>query len=99
MGFIYEISGKITMANLSKFAIANKKFGRSHDAARGSVCCVCAKKIKKSGMTVINKRLEDLVCQYVHKEYSVCNTAYPTAICGSCRVTLCSREKVFFQFL
>ena len=46
-------------------------------------------------MTVLNKRMEDLVCQFVHKDYSVCNTAYPTAICGSCRVTLCSKEKVF----
>ena len=82
------------MANLSKFAIANKKFGRSHDDARCVVCCVCAKKVKKGGMKIVNKRLEDLVRLYVHKEYTVCNIAFPTAICCSCRLTLCSLEKV-----
>ena len=85
------------MATLSKFANANKKFGHSHDDARGVVCCVCSKKVKdrKGGISVINKRLEDLVRLFVHKEYSVCNTAFPTAICSTCRITLCSHEKVF----
>ena len=85
------------MASLSKFATANKRFGRCHDDARGVVCCVCSKKLKdkKGGISVINKRLEDLVRLFVHKEYSVCNTAFPTAICSTCVVTLCSREKVF----
>ena len=87
------------MATLSKFANAHKKYGRSHDDARCVVCCVCAKKLKdgKGGRSVINKRLEDLVRLHVYKDYSVCNTAYPTAICGSCRVTLNCLEKVLFK--
>ena len=84
------------MANLSKFA--GKKFARTHDDARAAVCCVCAKKVKdknKGGRPVVNDRLENLVRQFVHTNYSVLNSAHPTAICGSCRVTLLSHEKVF----
>jgi uncharacterized CHY-type Zn-finger protein len=82
------------MSTLSKFA--GKKFARTHEDARAVVCCVCARKLKdkKGGMPVINTRIEILVRQFVHKDYSVHNIAHPTAICGSCRVALCSREKV-----
>ena len=85
------------MSSLTK---GGKEFARSHDDARAAVCCVCGKKVKdnkKGGRPVINSRLESLVCQFVHKNYSILNTAYPTAICGSCRLTLCSLEKVILN--
>ena len=82
------------MSTLSKFS--KKGSARTHDEARAVVCCVCGKKVKdkKGGVGFVNDRLSNLVRQYVHQDYSVQNTSHPTAMCGSCRVTLGSYEKV-----
>ena len=85
------------MSSLSKFS--KKTSARTHDEARAVVCCVCGKKVKdnKGGVSVVSDRLSNLVCQYVHQNYSVQNTSHPTAMCGACRVTLCSYEKVLYK--
>ena len=85
------------MSTLSKFS--KKTSARTYDEARAAVCCVCGKKVKdnKGGVSVVSDRLSNLVCQYVHQNYSVQNTSHPTAMCGACRVTLCSYEKVLYK--
>ena len=85
------------MSTLSKFA--NKQSARTHDEARAVVCCVCGKKVKdnKGGVKFVNERLSNLVRQFVHDSYSVHNSSHPTAMCGTCRVTLCSLEKVIMN--
>ena len=61
------------------------------------MCCVCGKKLKdnKGGVKVVSEKLADLVRQFVHTNYSIHNSSHPTAICGTCRVTLSVFEKVF----
>ena len=85
------------MAAFSKFA--SKDSARTHDQARAVICCVCAKKVKdkSGGVKCVNERLSNLVCQYVHSSFSIHNPSHPTVICGSCRLTLCSWEKVFYN--
>ena len=82
------------MSTLSKFS--KKGSARTHVEARAVICCVCGKKVKdkKGGVGFVNDRLSNLVRQYVHQDYSVQNISHPTAMCGSCRVTLGSYEKV-----
>ena len=90
----YKYLNSENMSTLSK--MFKKGSARTHDEARDVECCVCGKKVKdkKGGVGFVNDRLSNLVRQYVHQEYSVQNISYPTAMCGSCRVTLGSYEKV-----
>ena len=83
------------MSTLSKFG--NKKSARTHDEARTCVCCVCAKKVKDNtgGVKLLSEKLANLVRQFVHTSYSIYNSSHPTAMCGTCRVTLTVFEKVF----
>ena len=72
---------------------------KSHDVARGGVCCVCWRKVKKTNpnsgvFKVVSDNLSKLVRKFVFDGYSVQNTAHPTAICDTCRKTLTSLEKV-----
>ena len=48
------------MSTLSKFG------NKSHEEARGCVCCVCGKKLKdnKGGVKVVSEKLADLVKTY-----------------------------------
>ena len=85
------------MAALSKFG--RVATARSHDECRQVVCCVCSKKVKqknkRSGtIKVISEKMSNLVRQYVFGGYSVQNPFHPTALCDSCRLTLCDFEKV-----
>ena len=84
----------LDMAALSKFS--SKESARTHDQARAVICCVCGKKVKdkSGGVRCVNERLSKLVCQYVYSSFSILNPSHPTAMCGTCRVTLCSWEKV-----
>ena len=74
------------MSNLSKFASK----ARTHEEARAVVCCVCGRKVvaRKGGFPCVSDRLANLVCKYVYENFSVQNSYHPTAICGTCRVTL-----------
>ena len=87
------------MSTLSKFG--NKKSARTHEEARGCMCCVCGKKLKdnKGGVKLVSGKLADLVRQFVHKNYSIHNNSHPTAMCGTCRVTLSVFEKVFYKII
>ena len=83
---------------------AASKFGklvsaRTHEEARALICCACWKKVKKNNqgggtVSVVSEKLSNLVRQFVFKNYSVNNSLHPTAMCVSCRLTLCSLEKV-----
>ena len=70
---------------------------RNHEEARGAICCVCAKKVGTNGIKVISEKYADLVRKYIFSDYSVKTSCHPTAICGSCRQTLTSFEKVIFM--
>ena len=74
----------------------NKEKPLSHDEARGYICCVCGKKVnsKTGGVKFVNQKLSNLVRQFVHNSYSVQNRFHPTAMCGTCRLTLCGFDKV-----
>ena len=85
------------MSSLSKFAA--RKYARTHDEARAVICCVCGKKVKLFDMKVVNERVSNLVRQFVYDSYSIHNNSHPTAICGTCRITLYAFEKVFCIFL
>ena len=80
------------MSNLSKFASK----ARTHEEARAVVCCVCGRKVvaRKGGFPCVSDRLANLVSKYVYENFSVQNSYHPTAICGTCRVTLGAFEKV-----
>ena len=87
------------MSHLTKFGKVRSP--RTHDEARAIVCCVCWLKVKqkqfnpKSGVTkIVSEKLSDLVKKFVYDGYSVQNTSHPTSMCVSCRLTLCSLEKV-----
>ena len=86
------------MSTLSKFA--SKQSARTHDQARAVICCVCGRKVKdkSGGVKCVNERLSNLVCLYVHESFSIHNPSHPTAMCVTCRVTLCSWEKVIIEF-
>ena len=83
------------MATLSKFG--KLPSARTHDEARAIICCVCWRKVqqhKTSGVVkVVNEKLSNLVRQLVFNGYSVKNPSHPTAMCGNCRLTLCSLVK------
>ena len=78
------------MAAFSKFASK----ARTHEQARGVICCVCGKKVGAGGVKCVSERLAKLVHQHVNSSFSIHNPAHPTAMCGTCRVTLCAWEKV-----
>ena len=84
------------MASLSKFGKIES--ARTHDEARAIVCCVCARKVKvnkKGGIVkTLSAKLSYLVQKFVFDGYSDRNSAYPTAMCGTCRLTLFDLEKV-----
>ena len=73
------------------------KLPRTHDECRALVCCVCSKKVKKNqpSMPVISEKYSNLVKKFVFDGYTTQNTLYPTALCGSCRLTLTAMDKVF----
>ena len=82
--------------------MADRTFGkfklpRSHDDSRAVVCCVCSKKVKKNqpSMPVISEKFSNLVKKFVFDGYTIQNSLYPTALCGTCRLTLTAMEKVF----
>ena len=85
------------MANLSKYG--RQDVARTHDEARGIVCCVCGRKPKKNktggNINIVSEKWETLVRKFVFKNYSVNNTAHPTALCVTCRLALSDKEKVF----
>ena len=84
------------MASLSKFG--RQDTARTHDEARAVVCCVCGRKVIKNKTggttTCVSDKFEQLVRRFVYSRYSVHNTAHPTGLCVTCRLSLSAAEKV-----
>ena len=76
----------------------SKERAITHDEARAYICCTCGKKVntKTGGVKVVSPKLANLVCQFVSARFSVQNSFHPTAICGTCRLTLTAYEKVYY---
>ena len=78
----------------------NSKEPRTHEQSRQLVCCCCGRKVKfskdKKPITVIDEKLSGLIVKYVYSDFSISNSAHPTAICSTCRLTLTAMEKVIF---
>ena len=70
----------------------------THDEARAYICCTCGRKvnIKTGGVKVVSPKLANLVCQYVSASFSAQNTFHPTAMYGTCRLTLTAYDKVYY---
>jgi hypothetical protein len=85
------------MSLLSKFGKLRES--RDHEESRAIICCVCSKKVKqdRTSVRVVSEKLSNLVRKYVFSEYTIHNTLHPTAICHTCRSTICAMDKVFIQ--
>ena len=85
------------MDNLKKYGRQDK--ARTHTEARAIICCVCGRKPKKNktggNISVVSEKWETLVKRFVYKDYSVHNTAHPTALCVTCRLGLSDLDKVY----
>lgn len=76
----------------------NARFKLNHEENRGIVCAQCGEKIifgksLPNSMFVITARLERLLVKFSNPKYSLSNIKFLTAICGTCRHTLCDYEK------
>ena len=78
----------------------NIKESRTHEQSRQSVCCCCGRKVKFSGdkktIRVIDEKLSSMIVKFVYSDFSISNSAHPTAICTTCRLALTAIEKVIF---
>ena len=76
----------------------SKERAITHDEARAYICCTCGKKVntKTGGVKAVSPKMANLVCQYVCASFSVQNTVHPTAMCGTCRLTLTAYDKVYY---
>ena len=80
---------------MSSSKFVKKEAARTHEEARTSVCCACWKKTgdRKEIVKVVGERWASLVRQNIFSEFSVINTAHPTALCVTCRLALSAIEK------
>ena len=50
----------------------------------------------KKNIKVIDEKLSSMIVKFVYSDFSISNSAHPTAICTTCRLALTAIEKVIF---
>ena len=63
-----------------------QKVARTHQEALRIVCAACFRKPKE--VRPVSDKFEQLICQFVYKDYSKSNGFHPTVVCVGCQKTL-----------